>query len=75
MAKFRAQDDRGATKDAMVAERLFFSQADREGTEVAQALLFKIKLASQPTPVNSNGGNGNMVDLLTGLSSMLLKFF
>ena len=75
MAKFRAQDDRGATQDAMVAERLFFSQADREGTGVAQALLFKIKLASQPTPANGNAGNGNMVDLLTGLSSMLLKFF
>jgi uncharacterized protein YjbI with pentapeptide repeats len=74
MAKFRVQDDRGAVKDAMVAERLFFSQADREGTQVAQALLAKIKLASQPTPA-SNTGNGNVVDLLTGLSSMLLKFF
>jgi uncharacterized protein YjbI with pentapeptide repeats len=74
MAKFRAQDDRGATKDAMVAERLFFSQADREGTQVAQALLAKIKLASQPTPAGS-AGNGNVVDLLTGLSTMLLKFF
>jgi uncharacterized protein YjbI with pentapeptide repeats len=74
MAKFRVQDDRGATKDAMVAERLFFAQSDREGTQVAQALLAKIKIASQPTPVN-NVGNGNVVDLLTGLSSMLLKFF
>jgi uncharacterized protein YjbI with pentapeptide repeats len=74
MAKFRVQDDNGATKDAMVAERLFFSQADREGTQVAQLLLAKIKLASQPTQVNSTG-NGNVVDLLTGLSSMLLKFF
>lgn len=74
MAKFRAQDDRGAVKDAMVAERLFFAQADREGTQVAQALQSKIKLAGQPTPVN-NVGNGNVVDLLTGLSSMLLKFF
>ncbi len=74
MAKFRVQDDRGAVKDAMVAERLFFAQSDREGTQVAQALLAKINLASQPTPVNSVG-NGNFVDLLTGLSSMLLKFF
>lgn len=75
MAKFRAQDDRGAVKDAMLAERLFFSQADREGTQVAQALQAKIKLANQPTNINANVGNGNMVDLLTGLSSMLLKFF
>ena len=75
MAKFRAQDDRGAVKDAMLAERLFFSQADREGTQVAQALQAKIKLANQPTNMNANVGNGNMVDLLTGLSSMLLKFF
>lgn len=74
MAKFRSQDDRGAVKDAMLAENLFFAQSDREGTQVAQALLAKIKLASQPTPVN-NVGNGNVVDLLTGLSSMLLKFF
>jgi uncharacterized protein YjbI with pentapeptide repeats len=74
MAKFRSQDDRGAVKDAMVAERIFFSQADREGTQVAQALIAKIKLAGQPTQTN-NVGNGNVVDLLTGLSSMLLKFF
>jgi uncharacterized protein YjbI with pentapeptide repeats len=74
MAKFRLQDDSGAVKDAMVAERLFFSQSDREGTQISQALIAKIKLASQPT--QSGGvGNGNFVDLLTGLSSMLLKFF
>jgi uncharacterized protein YjbI with pentapeptide repeats len=75
MAKFRAQDDRGAVKDAMVAERIFFSQSDREGTQVAQALQAKIKLANQPASANTNVGNGNFVDLLTGLSSMLLKFF
>ncbi|WP_295615582.1 pentapeptide repeat-containing protein [Chamaesiphon sp. GL140_3_metabinner_50] len=75
MAKFRMQDDGGAVKDAMVAERLYFAKSDRQGTEVAQALLAKIKLASQPTDANPNVGNGNMVDLLTGLSSMLLKFF
>jgi uncharacterized protein YjbI with pentapeptide repeats len=74
MAKFRLQDDSGAVKDAMVAERLYFSQADREGTQVAQALIAKIKLANQPTPAGS-AGNGNVVDLLTGMSSMLLKFF
>jgi lipoprotein NlpI len=75
MAKFRTQDDRGAVKDAMVAERLYFAQADREGTQVAQALLAKITLASQPSQSGNNVGNGNFVDLLTGLSSMLLKFF
>ena len=74
MAKFRLQDDSGAVKDAMVAERLFFAQSDREGTQVSQALIAKIKLANQPTP-SGGVGNGNFVDLLTGLSSMLLKFF
>jgi uncharacterized protein YjbI with pentapeptide repeats len=74
MAKFRNQDDSGAVKDAMVAERLFFAQSDRQGTQVAQALLAKIKLASEPTQ-SGGAGNGNFVDLLTGLSSMLLKFF
>jgi uncharacterized protein YjbI with pentapeptide repeats len=74
MAKFRLQDDGGAVKDALIAERLFFAQADREGTQVAQALIAKIKLSSQPTPSNGTG-NGNVVDLLTGMSSMLLKFF
>jgi uncharacterized protein YjbI with pentapeptide repeats len=74
MAKFRNQDDTGAVKDAMVAERLFFSNADREGTQVSQALIAKIKLANQPTQSNGTG-NGNVVDLLTGLSTMLLKFF
>jgi uncharacterized protein YjbI with pentapeptide repeats len=74
MAKFRLQDDSGAVKDAMAAERLYFARSDREGTQVAQALIAKIKLANQPT--QSNGvGNGNVVDLFTGLSSMLLKFF
>jgi uncharacterized protein YjbI with pentapeptide repeats len=75
VAKFRLQDDRGAVKDAMVAERLFFSQADREGTQVAQALLAKIKLANQPSESNTNVGNGNVVDLFTELSSMLMNFF
>jgi len=75
VAKFRNQDDAGAVKDAMVAERLYFSQSDREGTQVAQALLAKIKLASQPSESNTNVGNGNIVDLITGLSTMLLKFF
>ncbi|PSB40350.1 pentapeptide repeat-containing protein [Chamaesiphon polymorphus] len=75
MAKFRLQNDRGAMEDAMAAERLYFAIADREGTQVAQALIAKIKLASQPTDTNMNPGNGNMVDLFTGLSSMLFRFF
>jgi uncharacterized protein YjbI with pentapeptide repeats len=74
MAKFRLQDDRGAVKDAMVAERLFFARSDRQGLQVAQALIKKIKLASQPTPA-SNVGNGNLVDLMNSLSSVLLSFF
>ncbi len=74
MAKFRLQDDKGAVKDAMVAERLFFAQANQPGVKTSQALLQKIQLASQPTQPGS-AGNGNVVDLITGLSSMLLKFF
>jgi uncharacterized protein YjbI with pentapeptide repeats len=75
MAKFRLQDDTGAVKDAMIAERLYFSQSDREGTQVAQALIAKIKLASQPSESNTSVGNGNLVDLFTNLSSVLLNFF
>jgi uncharacterized protein YjbI with pentapeptide repeats len=75
MARFRLQDDDGAIQDAMVAERLYFAKSDRQGTLVAQALISKIKLASKPSDTNVNAGNGNMVDLITGLSSMLLKFF
>ena len=74
MAKYRTQDDSGAVRDAQVAERLFFAQADRQGVKTAQALLEKIKLASQPTP-SGGVGNGNAVDLITGLSSLLLKLF
>jgi uncharacterized protein YjbI with pentapeptide repeats len=74
MAKFRLQDDRGAVKDAMAAERLFFAQSNRPGVQTAQALLQKIQLSTQPTQPGGTG-NGNFVDLLTGLSSMLLKFF
>ncbi len=74
MAKFRLQDDRGAMKDAAIAEKLFLNQSDRAGAKTAQALTQKIQLASQPTQPGS-AGNGNFVDLLTGLSSMLLKFF
>jgi uncharacterized protein YjbI with pentapeptide repeats len=74
MAKFRLQDDSGAVKDAMVAERLFFAQSNRQGTKVAKALIEKIKLANVPTP-SSDVGNGNFVDLFTNFSSTLLKFF
>jgi uncharacterized protein YjbI with pentapeptide repeats len=66
--------DTEANKDAMVAERLFFAKADRQGVKTAQALQSKIKLANQPTP-DGGAGNGNMVDLIGGLSSLLLKFF
>lgn len=74
MAKFRIQNDRGAIEDAATAERLFFVQSNQTGVKTAQALTQKIQLASQPTQPGSKG-NGNFVDLLTGLSSMLLKFF
>ncbi len=74
MAKFRLQNDGGATNDAMIAERLFFAKSDRQGVKTAQTLQARIKLASQPTP-DGGAGNGNVVDLITGLSSMLLKFF
>jgi uncharacterized protein YjbI with pentapeptide repeats len=75
MAKFRLQDDSGAVKDAQIAERMYFAKSDREGTQVAQALIAKINLAGKPSESNTNVGNGNFVDLLTGVSSMLLKFF
>lgn len=75
VAKFRLQDDAGAVKDAMVAERLYFAKSDREGTQVAQALIAKIKFAGKPSESNTNVGNGNFVDLITGLSTMLLRFF
>ncbi len=74
LAKFRQQNDTGAIADAMAAERLFFAKSDPQGVKTAQALQAKIKLASQPTP-DGGPGNGNVVDLITGLSSMLLKFF
>jgi tetratricopeptide (TPR) repeat protein len=74
MAKFRIQDDRGAMQDALAAERLFGAEANTQGIQSTQAFMKTVKLASQPTQVN-NVGNGNVVDLLTGLSSFLLKFF
>jgi uncharacterized protein YjbI with pentapeptide repeats len=74
MAKFRLQDDRGAMQDALIAERLFGANANTQGIQSTQALMKSIRQASQPTQV-SNVGNGSVVDLLTGLSSLLLKFF
>jgi uncharacterized protein YjbI with pentapeptide repeats len=74
LANFRLQNDTAANKDAMAAERLFFAKADRQGVKTAQALQAKIKLANQPTP-DGGTGNGNVVDLIGGLSSLLLKFF
>lgn len=75
MAKFQLQDDVGATKDAFIAQRLYSSQSSTQGSQIAHAFLVKIELASKPTPIDTNAGNGNMVDLITGLSSLLLKFF
>ncbi len=74
MAKLRLQDTAGATKDAMMAERQFFAQANRPGVQTAQALIQKIQVTNQPTEPGG-AGNGNVVDLITGLSTMLLKFF
>lgn len=74
MAKFRLRDDRGAMQDALIAERLFGAQANTQGIQSSQALMKTIRLANQPTPVNT-GGNGNIVDFLSGLSSLLLNFF
>jgi uncharacterized protein YjbI with pentapeptide repeats len=75
MAKFKLRDDRGAMADAMAAERIFGAESNLNGVRASQALIKNLQVASQPTPVNTNSGGGSFVDVLTGLSGMLLKFF
>jgi tetratricopeptide (TPR) repeat protein len=76
MAKYRLRDDRGAMGDALMAERLFGADSNFDGVRSAQAVIKGIQVAGQPTPVNSNAGtSGNIMDLLTGVGSLLFSLF
>jgi uncharacterized protein YjbI with pentapeptide repeats len=74
MALYRLRDDAGAIADATAAEKLFTAAGDLKNAQSAQNIVKGIQLANQPSKP-SQGGGGSFVDVLTGLSSMLLKFF
>jgi uncharacterized protein YjbI with pentapeptide repeats len=74
MARYRLQDDAGAIADATKAQQLFTAVGDIRNAQSAQNIIKGIELANQPSKP-SQGGGGSLVDVLTGLSSMLLKFF
>jgi uncharacterized protein YjbI with pentapeptide repeats len=74
MARYRLQDDAGAIADATKAQQLFTAVGDIRNAQSAQNIIKGIELASQPSKP-SQGGGGSLVDVLTGLSSMLLKLF
>jgi uncharacterized protein YjbI with pentapeptide repeats len=75
MAKFRLGNDRGAMTDALAAERIFGAESNLNGVRASQTVIKNLQLANQPSQVNTGSGGGSVVDVLTGLSSMLLKFF
>jgi uncharacterized protein YjbI with pentapeptide repeats len=74
MARYRLRDDVGAIADATKAQQLFTAVGDLKNAQSAQNIVKGIELANQPTKP-SQGGGGSFVDVLTGISSMLLKFF
>jgi uncharacterized protein YjbI with pentapeptide repeats len=74
MARYRLRDDAGAIADATTAQKLFTAAGDVRNAQSAQNIVKGIELASQPSKP-SQGGGGSFVDVLTGLSSMLLRFF
>jgi uncharacterized protein YjbI with pentapeptide repeats len=74
MARFRLQDDYGATVDAMKAEQLYKQQGNTQAALNANGFVKSIEISRKPS-VPSQGGGGNFADILTGVGSMLLKFF
>jgi tetratricopeptide (TPR) repeat protein len=74
MARYRLGDDGGAIKDAKNAENLFAVKGNIPGMTASRNLLKSIEIASQPTQPSA-AGNGNLVDLFTSITSVLLNFF
>lgn len=74
MARYRLQDDAGAIADAAKAEQLFTAAGDLKGVQSAQNIRKGIELVNQPSKP-SQGGGGSFVDVLTGLSTVLLRMF
>jgi uncharacterized protein YjbI with pentapeptide repeats len=74
MARYRLQDDAGATADALKAEQLYKQRGDIRSATNAANLAKTIDLANHPSQP-SQGGGGSFVDVITGLGGMLLKFF
>jgi uncharacterized protein YjbI with pentapeptide repeats len=74
LAKFRLQDDAGATLDATRAGQLYQEQGDQPGLLATQNFVKSIELAKQPSKP-SQGGSGNFVDVITGVGSTLLGLF
>ncbi len=74
LAKFKLQDDAGATADATRAGQLYKEQGDQPGLLATQNFVKSVELAKQPSKP-SQGGSGNFVDVLTGVGSTLLGLF
>jgi uncharacterized protein YjbI with pentapeptide repeats len=74
MARYRLQDDAGATADASMAEQLYKQRGEMQSAANAGNFVKSIAIARQPTQP-SQGGGGSFVDVITGVGSMLLKFF
>jgi uncharacterized protein YjbI with pentapeptide repeats len=74
MARFRLQDDVGAATDAAKAEQIYKQQGNTQAALNANNFVKSIEISRQPSKP-SQGGGGSFADVLTGVGSMLLKFF
>jgi uncharacterized protein YjbI with pentapeptide repeats len=74
LARFKLQDDVGATLDATKAGQIYKDQGDQSGIIATQNFVKSIELARQPTKP-SEGGSGNFVDVFTSVGSTLLGLF
>jgi uncharacterized protein YjbI with pentapeptide repeats len=72
LARYRLQDDAGATVDATKAEQIFKQKGDVAAATNAQNFVKSIETARQPTKP-SQGGGGSFVDVITGVASALLN--
>lgn len=71
VSRYQLFDRQGAVQDAQIAEKLFTSQNNTNGTQTAQAF---IKELQTPYTEKVNTGKPNLVDFVSGLSSFLQMF-
>lgn len=71
IARYQLFDRAGAFQDAQIAEKMFRTQNNLNGTQTAQAFITELKT---PQDTQVSAGKPNFMDFVSGVASVLLQF-